>query len=146
MKIFNLFILSVSLFFMVGCDSDDNIVNRLSELGLGQHELKVSHDKYSTVIPTKNAGWSIMGGTVTINGESVNFKNEFYLHSDETHQDVQLYKDTVIGDWFKIIKKSEKELEINLSENDSENDRMLTVFVEGPFLSPEKLEIYQDKK
>lgn len=131
---------------MISCDSDDKLEGKLSEIGLKQHELKTSHQKYTTIVPVKNGGWYIRNGVMTINGESFDFENETYLYSDDRVQDVLQYKDTLIGDWFKLIKKSEKELEIELSENDTENERTLKVFVSGLWMIEENLMIYQDKK
>ncbi|MDU1890026.1 MAG: hypothetical protein E6767_04990 [Dysgonomonas sp.] len=139
------FILSAFCICLISCDSEME-EGKLTKIGLETKQIQVGSESYKSIITTKNAGWSVRGGKIIITGDTINFENETYLYSDDTHIDVAALKDTIIGDWYKIIKKEPKQLQVEMLENNTANNRTLVIDLDGLWMISESLEIHQAKK
>ncbi|MDR2955922.1 MAG: hypothetical protein LBV43_12665 [Prevotella sp.] len=140
--------ISIFLFIilMASCNSDDTEEpGKLEKIGLEKSELNINNEEHETLLSTKNNGWSILEVSVIINGDTIRIENETYLYTDDEVQDVRRYKEIMTGDWFQIIRKESKLLEVQISKNTSGIERELIIELGGGPMMPERLKIKQSK-
>lgn len=96
----------VCILGMISCDDTIEAPGRLSMINLEQNNVTVgSSDSCVTVgVGADRITWYVLRSRTMVNGESSTLHNTTYKYSDERMKDIILYRDTLAGDWFKIIK------------------------------------------
>lgn len=126
MKKISLFIFILLCFF--SCDnSTDDPSTPYSAIGFEKTNIELSSAANTESIKSNYNKWFISSYKEIINGDTALHLNEQYTVSDATHQDIIHFKDTIVGDWYKIIKTDDGVLIAILSENNTLKDRILEV-------------------
>ena len=126
----------ICIFCLMSCDDTIEIPGRLMEINLEKHDMTVASPSNSVTVGVgaDKITWYVLRSQAKINGENSILNNTTYKYSDEWMKDVVRYRDTLEGDWFKILKNKEGNLQIDIAKNEFPYERTLTIDV-GGFLS-----------
>lgn len=135
----------VCILCMVSCDNTIEAPGRLSMINLERNNVTVgASDSSVTVgVGADKITWYVLRGQTMANGESSTLNNTTYKYSDDRVKDIILYKDTLAGDWFEIIKNKDGDLQVNVAQNDFLYERKLVIDLGGFLSSSESLVITQ---
>ena len=135
----------VCILGMISCDDTIEAPGRLSMINLEQNNLTVgSSDSCVTVgVGADRITWYVLRSRTMVNGESSTLHNTTYKYSDERMKDIILYRDTLAGDWFKIIKNKAGDLQVDIAQNKFPYERKLVIDVAGFLSSSESVVITQ---
>lgn len=136
--------LAVFSVFVASC-SESVVEGRLTEIGLEKTEIKTSSESCSfSVKTTKETNWSITRLVVCVEGKETFIENTFYI-KDINGDKVNTYHETMSGDWYEASKSAPDELTVELSANDTDKERKLTVTIAGGGTIVEHLTVIQEK-
>lgn len=135
----------VCILGIISCDDTIEAPGRLSMINLERNEVVVgSSDSCVTVgVGADRITWYVLRSRTMANGESLTLHNTTYKYSDERMKDIILYRDTLAGDWFKIIKNKAGDLQVDIAQNKLPYERKLVIDVGGFLSSSESLVITQ---
>lgn len=135
----------VCILGLISCDNTIEAPGRLSMINLERNNVTVgSSDSSLTVgVGADRLTWYVLRSQTVANGESSTLNNTTYKYSGERVRDIILYKDTLLGDWFKIIKNKDGDLQVNVAQNEFPYERKLVIDVGGFLSSSESLVITQ---
>ena len=138
----------VVLFCLVSCDKSAELPGKLSIIDLERSNLNVDASKSSVTIGVgvSKSTWYILRSQTIANGECSILNNTTYKYSDDKMQDVILYRDTLEGDWFKILKNKDGNLQVDIAKNEYPNERTLIIDIGGFLCMTESLVITQFNK
>lgn len=135
----------ICIFCLIGCDDTIEAPGRLSVINLEQHSMNVSPSSNSVTVGVgaDKITWYVLRSQTQGNGKSSTLYNTTYKYSDDRVKDVILYKDTLTGDWFKILKNKEGNLQVDIAKNELPYNRTLIIDVGGFLGQMESLVITQ---
>lgn len=135
----------ICIFCLIGCDDTIEAPGRLSVINLEQHNMNVSPSSNSVTVGVgaDKITWSVLRSQIQANGKSSTLYNTTYKYSDDRVKEVILYKDTLAGDWFKILKNKEGNLQVDIAKNELPYNRTLIIDVGGFLGQTESLVITQ---
>ena len=135
----------ICIFCLISCDDTLEAPGRLSTINLERNNMTVGASNASVTIGVgaDKITWYVLRTQTQANGESSTLYNTTYKYSDDRVQDVILYRDTLEGDWFKILKNKEGNLQIDIAKNEFPYERTLVIDVGGFLCLTESLSITQ---
>lgn len=135
----------VCILYMISCENSIEVPGRLSVINLERDNVTVSSaDSSVTVgVGADRITWYVLRSQTIANGENSILNNTTYKYSDDRVRDVILYRDTLEGNWFKIIKNKEGDLQVDVAQNKFPYERKLVIDVGGFLSSSESLVITQ---
>lgn len=130
---------------LMSCDNTIEAPGRLLEINLEKHDMIVgpSNNSVTIGVGTDKITWYVLRSQTKVNGENSILNNTTYKYSDEWMKDVVRYRDTLEGNWFKILKNKEGNLQVDIAKNEFPYERTLVVDVGGFLSSSESLVITQ---
>lgn len=136
------------IFCLLSCDESIELPGRLTDINLEQHDVAVSSSDSSITVGVgaDKITWYVLRSRSVVNGQTSALYNKTYKYSDDRVKDVILYRDTLQGDWFKILKNKDGNLQVDISRNDLPYERTLIIDVGGFLSMNESLIITQQQR
>lgn len=145
MKTVRLCVVLCLVFLLCDCKKDYSLGEEFYDIGLEKKLLLVEADSFSASVKSERYGWSIVYVETRENGEISEIENTLYMYT-ENGNCYPVYRDTIEGDWYRVIQKASTELQVDLSPNPTPIYRELTVFIKGTLARIDSLQIVQRGK
>lgn len=138
-------ILLFCIFCMLGCDESIELPGRLTDINLERHDVAISSSDSSIIVGVgaDKITWYVLRSRSIVDGRTSTLYNKTYKYSDDRVKDVILYRDTLDGDWFKILKNKDGNLQVDISRNELPCERTLSIDIGGFLSMSENLVITQ---